>query len=74
LTTSGIWYSYEFDLALDGHEWILLQGAPHGTTPETSFSSRQLRDLGGEAFCAPSITTFAYAMYLNPYGRWWQRP
>jgi hypothetical protein len=74
ITTSGCWYTYEHDFCLDGHDFVLLQGAPIGTTPASSFSARQLRDLGAEAFSAPCISCFTYAAYLNPYGSWWQSP
>ncbi len=72
LYTHAVWYSFEHDCVIDGHDFLKMMGAPAGSTPHTSFSNHLLRDLGGEAYSIPIITAFTYSLYLNPYGPWWR--
>ncbi len=71
-TTNSCWYSYQEDVTLDGEDVLRIQGAPVRTTTLGSFKDSDLRTCGGEAFSVPSIGTFLYSLYLNPYGGWWR--
>jgi hypothetical protein len=72
LCTSGIFYSYEHDLVLSGYHMCRLHGVPMGTGISSVFSSHQLRDLAGESFSLPCITTAVLPYYCNPWAPWWK--
>lgn len=72
LATSSHWYSYQFDFCLDGEDTLRLQGCPPFTAPLGQVEDRHARTLAGEGFNIPCLSTFAYSMYLNPWGPWWK--
>jgi hypothetical protein len=69
LTSGALYYSYDRDCLLDGEDFMRLQGAPEGSGGAAS--NRQLYNLGGEAFHAPSIAAAVYSYYLNGEAPWY---
>ncbi len=74
LCTSGLWYSYEFDFALDGSDMLALQGFPQYLVHDPNLSSHEKRNLAGEAFNLPCFGLVMFALYLNPWAPWWKGP
>lgn len=83
LCATSMSYSYERDLTLSGYDHCKLQGFPGGQCPRKQheangshgtpgFSDEELRDIAGNSFFLPCITTAVYAYWLNPYAPWWK--
>jgi hypothetical protein len=71
LTTKSLWYSFQYDTVLDGTDYLLIQGLPLGAAG--TFSSTELKNLGGEAYHAATIGTYVYAYYLYTGAPWWRQ-
>ena len=75
MTTESVHYSFSHDFALSGYDQLRLQGYHIGSAPRSgswALSNAQLKNLAGEAFCAPVAAMVCYAYWLNPQGVWWQ--
>ena len=73
VVTSSAVYSFHSDCTLSGDAHLRALGFPSGTSNVGEFSEAQLRDLAGECYSVPSITSLTYAVYLNPRASWWQK-
>ncbi len=72
LCSSGCWYSFEQDFALDGQDRLCLQGFPDRVSSDPDTNSVEKRRLAGEAYNLACYSTVAFAVYLNPWGAWWK--
>lgn len=72
LATTSVVYCYEFGFCFDGEDSSRLQGCPARSVPQGMMEDASKRRLAGESFSIPAMGTVLYAMYLNPWGVWWQ--
>jgi hypothetical protein len=72
LTTGSLWYSYERDTTLDGHDFMRLHGHP-ALIDVGPLTEKDLKELGGEGFSAPIVSVFVAALYYLPWADWWQQ-
>ena len=71
LTCKSLWYNFSEDQALDGVDYLRLQGLPK-TCDITGLSNSELKDLAGEGYSCPVITSFLVACYYQPWAGWWR--
>ncbi len=71
VTQRSVWYSFEFDCVLSGHDQVLMLGIPAGQAPAPLFSNADLKSLSGEAYMAPSMAVASMVFWSNPWAPWW---
>ncbi len=67
---SGMWYSYQFDTAIDGRDALRIVGYP-SLVDVTSLREGEVKNIAGESFSIPIVTLFVTAFYYFPWGDWW---
>ncbi len=71
LTCKAVWYSFEREQTLDGVDSIRLQGLPQKIST-VGLSDRCLRDLAGDGFPCPVVSTSTGAVYFLADAPWWR--
>ena len=71
LTTFSMVYDYARDKLVTPFEWMPIQGVHPDMYDVSELSQHQLRDLLGEAMCAPCLGCVVLSFYLNRKGPWW---
>ena len=74
LCRDTVLYNYEHNVVLSGADHLRLQGFPPGqVSPCGSATADDAdRDVAGEAFTLPCVTSVVYGFYLNPDAPWWR--
>ena len=69
---SSMWYSYQMDLVLTGHDMALAMGLPTDSCPTMLLTDQKMRGLAGEAFHLANFMTVAWPYDMNPWAPWWK--